>query len=128
MPPGLRSAGVGSARGHRVAFRKLFSGQIRLHDAVGLEAMRTRIVDEIADGIDLLAHSVGHHGDLAACAKFPNAPGHRVERGHANKPHLERARDALRRRHGDAHAGKRAGASPDAHTRDVPARNPVFGE
>ena len=128
MPPGLRSAGVGSVRGRRIAFHKLLRRQIRLHDAVGLETMRTRIVDEIADGIDLLAHSVGHHGDLAACAKFPNAPGHRVERGHANKPHLERARDALRRRHGDAHAGKRAGAAPDAHARNVPARDPSFGE
>ena len=128
MPPGLRSAGVGSARGRRIAFHKLLRRQIRLHDAVGLEAMRTRIVDEIADGIDLLAHSVGHHGDLAACAKFPNAPSHRVERGHANKSHLERARDALCRRHGDTHAGKRAGAAPDAHARNVPARDPSFSE
>ena len=90
--------------------------------------MRARIVDEIADGIDLLAHSVGHHGDLAACAKFPNAPSHRVERGRTNKPHLERARDALRRRHGDAHAGKRTRTAPNAHARDVPARDPSFGE
>ena len=128
MPPDLRSVSVGSARSRRVASHKLFSGQIRLHDAVGLEAMRARIVDEIADGIDLLAHSVGHHGDLAACAKFPNAPSHRIERGHANKPHLERARDALCRRHGDAHAGERTRTAPDAHARDVPARDPSFGE
>ena len=90
--------------------------------------MRARIVDEIADGIDLLAHSVGHHGDLAACAKFPNAPSHRVERRHAHKPHLERARDALCRRHGDAHAGERAGAAPDAHARDVIPRDPSLIE
>ena len=88
--------------------------------------MSACVVDEIADRIDLLAHGVGHHGNLAPRAGFPNAPGHRIERGHAHKPDFERACDSLRRRHGDAHAGKRAGSPPDAHARDVPARNPTF--
>ena len=128
MPPDLRSAGVGIARSRRVTFRKLFSRQVRLHDAIGIEAMSTGVVHAIANGIDLLAHGVSHHGDLAACTGFPNAPSHRVERGHAHKPHLKCARDALRRRHGDAHTSERARAAPDAHARDVPARDPVFGK
>ena len=128
MPPDLRSAGVGSARSRRVAFHKLLRRQVRLHDTIGLEAISVGVVHAITNGIDLLAHGVGHHGDLAACARFPNAPGHRVERRHAHKPHLKCARDALRRRHGDAYTGERARAAADAHARDVPARDPVFGK
>ena len=133
MPPSL---GVGDTRrqlvitacSRRVASRKLLSRQIRLHDTIDLEAMSTGIVDEIANRVDLLAHGVRHHGDVAPRARIPNSPGHRIERGHAHKTHFERARDPLRCRHGDAYAGKRAGTAPHAHAHDVLAGDAAFGK
>ena len=91
------------------------------HHAISLKAMHARIIERIADGVDLLAHGVGYHGQPAAHARCPRMPGHHVERRHAHQRGAERLRGALRRCHGDAHARERARAAADAHARQLAA-------
>ena len=58
----------------------------------------------------------------------PRVPGHRVERRHAHQRGTERLRGALRRGHGDAHAGERSRSAADAHARQLAALHAGFAQ
>ena len=95
--------------------------RLGFHHTVRLKAMHARIIKRIADGVDLLAHGVGDHGQPAAHARGPRMPGHHVERRHAHQCGAKRLRRALGRGHGDAHARERPRAAADAHARQLAA-------
>ena len=94
-----------------------------LHHAVLGQAVRAGIAQRIANGIHLLAHGVSRHEHASAHARSPRVPRHGIERGDAHERHAERARDALRRCHGDAHARERSRAAPNRDARDLAARD-----
>ena len=59
---------------------QLLGCHLGFHHAVGLKAMHARIIERVADGVNLLAHGVGHHGQGTARARGPRVPRHRIKR------------------------------------------------
>ncbi len=98
------------------------------HHAIGLKAVHARIIERVADRVNLLAHGVGDHGQPTAHARGPRMPGHHVKRRHAHQRGAERLRHALGRGHGDAHARERPRAAADAHARQLAALHAGFAQ
>ena len=90
--------------------------------------MHARIIERVTDGVNLLAHGVGDHGQPTAHARGPRMPGHHIERRHAHQRGAERLRRALGRGHGDAHACERPRAAADAHARQLAALHAGFAQ
>ena len=90
--------------------------------------MRPGIVERIADRIHLFTHRISRHQQPSAHARSPRIPRDRIERREADKPHPERRSDALGRRHGDAHAGERAGSAAARNACDVDTRDAMLGK
>ena len=90
--------------------------------------MHPRIIERVANRIHLFAHRISRNEQRFARTRSPHIPRNRIQRGKADKPHPERRSDALGRRHGDAHAGERAGSAAARHARDVATRDAVLGK
>ena len=109
----LRSASPAISRSasQRLRLRNVVGGaSVCFDDAVAAKTRNAPVGQIELDGIRLLAHGVGHHQKPAANTRRLSVPCDGVEGRHADEPHFERRGDALRRRHGDAHA--REGTRP----------------
>ena len=94
----------------------LRDGNSRLHDTLALEqAVRPLLVQLIQRRIDLAAHGVRRHAQFAAHACIPGSPCRGIQRRDPVQRNIRAARQALRRRDADAHAGKRPGATANEH-------------
>ena len=107
---------------------QLGSRSLGLHHTVGPKAAGVLVRQLVADGIHLLAHGVGHHGQRAAHARRLRVPRHGIERRHAHEPHAQRRRDALGRGHGNAHAGERPRPAADDNACQLSARHALLGQ
>ena len=102
---------------------------VRLHDRLGLEGAVCALVVEYVDaGIDLAAHRVGRHSELAAHTGRPRGPRDGVERRGAVERGAEAAGQALARGDADADARERAGSAPDQHGVHVAHRQARLGQ
>ena len=123
-----RVAGDGQAGRFRRACGQLGSSRLGLHHTIGPETADALARQLVANGIHLLAHGVGHHGQRAAHARRLRVPRHGVERRHAHEPHAQRRRDALGRCHGNAHARERPRPAADDDACQLPACHTLLGK